>query len=848
MTNGEVTFTATTPDGIIYTFAAAETTTLDPIVSTAAYQSSYRSSWYLSKIESPDRLYSINLNYTSESYRYSMPASCQYTKSHCSNGFSGGATTCGGVVHPMNSSTFVNYSTISGARLSSITTSTATTTINFDPTTNSRSDVEQTTTNTSTMAYPLGAVRITAGSDVFCKKWVLTTGYFLDDSRSTYSEGKRLQLKSIHEVGCSDVTTKTEPYVFTYLGGSTMPHRLSKAIDHWGYYNAKTGNTGKLNVPAQTPCSIYGTTPIGNSNRDATTDSGIGTLKTITYPTKGMEFFSYEPHTYYGSSVNPTTYSPFHTSIAELPASCQDESTRDYATCCPYDFEESANKTVSLPITVAQASGGKLVLTLQPANPSWCSGPTNNHSVFIVVKNAAGTELLNTSLNTTPTQGTKTLTKTFDELGITQAGTYTFQFRNNGRTYSKLQLFSENSTSGTNTLVGGVRIKKITRSTDQTETSDDIIRTFEYLKAGTTAESSGVLNGLPRYSTCGAVTAYDARAPHYGVSGISLFWVRDIGVVPLGDVDGRHITYGRVLEYYGEGSSKSVNGRTEYTFDTEVSAGYLYTKPPQATVDNGALLTKKLFNSAGTEVQNQAVAYKDQAYTTYNANLRVYSSSSLPAACSGTAIIVPYFTTYRPRTKSLLTESVTEKTDNVTTTKTYTYDATLRHRSPVTLSITNSDGKVTVDSFKYAHESTFLPGTTKQAMLTRNMVGIAVEQTTTVAGVTVDGSRSLYNIFDPSTGLVTTAESGFPRLSKLYRYEMTWNNAGSPVTGVWEPKGTINAYHGSSETAATGRGYPSSIPLRTGRRRPILGRTDSSKRENSTRMFGSTCTLPKPGW
>jgi len=118
----------------------------------------------------------------------------------------------------------------------------------------------------------------------------------------TYLNG-RYYLDSLKENG----STSIDPliYGFAYINRTALPPSEplkgasplnSFAQDHWGYYNAATGNANLLPPNAAMPGSATGTL---SSNREADTIAvKTGTLSRITYPTGGYTDFTYEANRY----------------------------------------------------------------------------------------------------------------------------------------------------------------------------------------------------------------------------------------------------------------------------------------------------------------------------------------------------------------------------------------------------------------------------------------------------------------------------------------------------------------------------------------------------------------------
>lgn len=85
-------------------------------------------------------------------------------------------------------------------------------------------------------------------------------------------------------------------YTFGYDKSNFMPGILTNAIDHWGYYNGKTGNDDTDIDP--TSMNVYYDETIAKDFKDPDADYSVtGTLSSITYPTGGRTDFEYEGNT-----------------------------------------------------------------------------------------------------------------------------------------------------------------------------------------------------------------------------------------------------------------------------------------------------------------------------------------------------------------------------------------------------------------------------------------------------------------------------------------------------------------------------------------------------------------------
>ena len=248
------------------------------------------SSWYLLKVESADKKYKINLTYDDEGYSYLNSASTKFnifsgTSSSSGIQYSGSFSVDG--YHP----TITTY--VSGKKLTQITNSSGTETVNF-VSTNDRNDLDdgQGLTLSTVKAKSLDKIEIVTGDK--CQKFDFVYTYFQDGTNYTnYSFSKKLKLESVTQKSC-DGSIVNPPYTFTY-DGNFLVNRISKAIDHWGYYNGATQNeTTLVNVPPSTNNGAN----YGASDRETNeTHMKKGVLTDITFPTGGKTTFTYEANT-----------------------------------------------------------------------------------------------------------------------------------------------------------------------------------------------------------------------------------------------------------------------------------------------------------------------------------------------------------------------------------------------------------------------------------------------------------------------------------------------------------------------------------------------------------------------
>ncbi|WP_410221869.1 DUF5977 domain-containing protein [Pedobacter sp.] len=146
----------------------------------------------------------------------------------------------------------------------------------------------------------LTEVKVYSSNNQLVKDYDLAYGYFTAGlslssicGNPLMSPNARLKLLSINEYPTNGSHTDPLSHLFDY-NTLELPSRMSKAQDHWGYYNGADGNT-KL-YPSYTytafnqpPIVLYG------GNREVNEYfAKAGMLNKITYPTKGYTEFDFE--------------------------------------------------------------------------------------------------------------------------------------------------------------------------------------------------------------------------------------------------------------------------------------------------------------------------------------------------------------------------------------------------------------------------------------------------------------------------------------------------------------------------------------------------------------------------
>ncbi|NML69034.1 hypothetical protein HHL23_04395 [Chryseobacterium sp. RP-3-3] len=136
-------------------------------------------------------------------------------------------------------------------------------------------------------------------------------------------------------------------YSFEYENPAEFPERLSKAQDHWGYYNGVLSNS--VLIPKNIPDYGLSKFNYGGANKEPNPSfSKIGMLKKVIYPTKGFTELEYEGNTYWGEkTIMPSLYTKYLD--VETDAGTSNRSVE-------YTLISPVNQTISIRATLSPNS------------------------------------------------------------------------------------------------------------------------------------------------------------------------------------------------------------------------------------------------------------------------------------------------------------------------------------------------------------------------------------------------------------------------------------------------------------------------------------------------------------
>jgi YD repeat-containing protein len=297
LVSGQGNFVITTPDGIKYTFDAAESSTMQ-----TSYDATFPaaiSAWYLTKIEHPLGDV-ITLTYANSSYTYLLGYSQTFARSTVRNNCNvrDNEQTYTLTCPEESSSNSTTSMFISGKHLVKIE-SAGYGAIEFNATTG-RTDLND---------FKLDGfvVRNPAGNQIkaFSLEYLFSnnTGY-TNAVNSSYSDLQhRMFLNKVIERDKDGNQIKRHELEYDDING--LPARLAFAQDHWGYFNgAQNYNFLPQNLVERDYTGYLAFAGISAADREPHPSyAQKGMLKKITYPTGGSSTFSYGPNTYYGQKT-----------------------------------------------------------------------------------------------------------------------------------------------------------------------------------------------------------------------------------------------------------------------------------------------------------------------------------------------------------------------------------------------------------------------------------------------------------------------------------------------------------------------------------------------------------------
>ena len=448
------------------------------------------------------------------------------------------------------------------------------------------------------------------------------------DGIGSGSVSKRLKLKSITE----KVGTKSLPaHEFTYNEGgnyTNLPAKTSFAIDHWGYFNGKYGNTSLIPtfsvMPSNNQMAFYTGVQTGierNSNPDY---AQAFTLKTIKYPTGGETEFIYESNEYDLLNSQARDFSTFgKNGMLDIE---QKQVSIYYNMSNKNQIQEFE---IDISDAVSQTGGETTSLDLTAFcrfyNPEICSSINQNGNVYFeIVSMTTGGSGLNVDMFSSNTCGS-------NPSSLIQGVNYVNSFNLKPGKY-KLRAFVTNSTThnvvdmtftlkyyapkaktvGAKGYTGGLRIKAIKNNDgSKIETTN-----YKYTLTDNSLieKSSGIRMAAPQYSYWEKILTYNTSGLDPCNNYIDVLRRTSNSIFPLNaSASGSVVGYSVVTVEKEANNEKQ--GKTIYYYDNkpDVVNNYDYFRTPQnASVpyeQNGNLLTEEVYNSQNKKLKETQYTY-----------------------------------------------------------------------------------------------------------------------------------------------------------------------------------------------------------------------------------------------
>ncbi|MEL7119637.1 MAG: DUF5675 family protein [Bacteroidota bacterium] len=780
-------FTIITPQGTRYIFGKDGTRTAVQSSSVDA-AGDYISAWYLLKIESFDQKHSISFNYSPEKYSYKYPSWCSAFSS-----IDFGVIGCPPPGTQLGQLYFdcpgaFRKTFVDGVRLNSITNSNGTTTITLNATTN-RTDLDA--GDGGGNAKRLENIDISSSS--YCQRMSFSYSYFSDPSTSQ-SHGKRLKLNQVQLTNCTGGNV-IPPYLFEYYGSnSSLPHRLSKEVDHWGYYNGATQNENLNNdliIPATQVGTPGSTFTIGGADRESDeTNMKYGTLNKITYPTGGSGEFTFE--------ANRIDQTDTVCTQGSTPAVDMENCSTISCSCASSNYDYQTESFTATELQDAQYSFKLESIYFGTGAGSTCVVYSGQEYIagHIRVKriNSGGskTQVAFKEFNHTvyTSDPATCCSEVLDDLTSLYSGfqagvSYEFElYVEDGK--GSFEIVTQDCTEQYPRIVGGLRIKQIKLKDNLA--NKEINRFFSYNKESDPTKSSGLLFNEPKYQ----FTIPEVGGP--GFSETDQVYYSAQPSIPLSDYNGTTVGYTFVQD------STAGNGKSQhaFTFNTTSSSAQHPTPPLMTKYENGQLVKSQNIDASGNIVSKDSIeGYLFNPYVNDAPAYKVYYLPVCPLPSGVERYLVSSAISYSIREGFYIPTKNINILDGVTTETNFTYDATYRHLNPISTSMTNSDNKLTTQNFKYAREMLDAnPGNDVwEALIDENRIGIPIEQTTSVGSNQLSGTRTQFRFFNASNGgNPSSTDNGTSPYAHLFeRYERTWNSSGVLQSGSWEDIGTVDS-------------------------------------------------------
>ncbi len=777
-------------DGLQYTFAAVERTTVNSTTSLSAPCStaplSYNSAWHLTQIYNPILNSSITFNYND----YSVNHNRNYVQTRTALKL----TTNPRCTAPYQGQLSISQSqtTFNGKQLASIVPSNGKLKIEFEADL-SRNDLPPGTSSNNFDALQYIKVVKNDASNTIIKQYEFD--YF--------ASGNRLLSKSIQEAN-SDLTVKLPATEFTYFAGTIPESYNSNNIDHWGFYNGANNSTL---MPTFINLGNNGQNIVieGGDREPSLTNTKAGVLETVTYPTGGKTMFDYELNAYsfIGSQTvedqNSFTMEEFF--VGSIISGTESTAPIDTQIHTSTEFEIASSQTVDLVIK------GTTYVTFngQQFSPKVYILDENDSEVWSWLMPVAipGQEpsIENTTQSVSLNPGTYKIR--------TRATAFTSQTIDN---ISAVLTWTEPHTLIKIKKVGGLRVASITNY-DSDGTTQLTKRNFDYSfeHEGDDEYSSGVIAIEPIY-------VYDAINLEGDDSGFEVYcdYYQIVGTsnIITETANGSHISYRQVKEFYND--SQTANGMKVSDFFTsfdfsdihEIDKPFSY--PITKYFKRGVIESESYFEAQDLNTPIRTVDYeyifKEESYDNRKITSGILNPPIGYSSLSMLYDLEEFTDRYAFSQKPInigynVLSRMTETLDNVETVTDYVYENNLSHSNPREMTISNPVNASQTKSFttKYFYAGDYNLSTSVRLDLeSLNMIIPAWKTEEWVNNDQLNGQRTRYGYIHPVNGTnvgtnPSTIEVPYP--DEVEHFERTYDESGTLLPGIWEDQMEFKSHH-----------------------------------------------------
>jgi YD repeat-containing protein len=550
---GDIVWIITDEQGIRYEFAETEwvNSRANCNGNDSNGDSNSLSSWYLTRILSPDRKWEISLEY--EPYGYSLKGITNSTKYILSGGNS---AACNKPADENCTST----NTYSAKRLKQVNFSQGK--VVFVPGAD-RCDLQG--------DKALGRIEIYVGGTLL-NKFLFTYDYFISPQSGQSQidlsacnghveayKFKRLKLLSLKEE--AEGVSKP-PYRFQY-NPSPLPHRLSYAQDHWGYYNGILSNATL--VPTFDYRNQLGhIVTVPGANREVSAGATMASVLTsIIYPTGGKTTFDYEGNTIHAGEekIDRMQESILLRSNEGIPASTVSQTASFSIDNPPHNIINGNNPAGGVFIGMAVTIKCNPSVPDCPAceTPNADCTPPEYHCIPVGTDSNCGS----ITIRNTSTGEIRTFTASVNNFYLPN-GAYELRvhFPSNGVAYPSYYVAISWDKKVPEYIqyliqaVGGLRVRSIKDAPDATQAP--LVKNYRYHRYGHPTSSSGSVVSKPVYEH-----DYSVYSPVNGGETCSYVIRKSYSNIPLGGTLGGIVGYENVTVELGANGEQ---GASEYSY------------------------------------------------------------------------------------------------------------------------------------------------------------------------------------------------------------------------------------------------------------------------------------------